>query len=442
MTAARTNALQRFASRYASFAAARIALVIGRWFVLVQSARHLDAVEFAALAAALSAAEILRALSDGGVDSFTYSRLGRAGHPLRITVRAALLLRLSLSLVIAGLAAIVIMRVGIQLQLLPVLALIPATAMQSTSVALLQKEAQFGAMAVLVAGTLLASLAVDWLAYSQAPKLAAMALLLVTPDIAAAVIAAALASPQVLALSRQALRRRRSLQHQLRAVAGKLMPAAAVSILVIAYSRLDVAIVRPLAGSIEQAHYSAGFRLIEPAFMLFAIASLALLAELGAGQTNDVRHVATRLLKLPRTALLLGFPALAAVSATVAVTIALHVIGLTPEASYLAGIFAAAVPFRIANSMLSALLLRFGRFDAVMHAALFNGGITFSFAIALVTIFGAAGAATAALLGEIFNTAYQRLRLRRQLENSAPGTVRLTTAVPNTSARATTPPAA
>lgn len=441
MIVARTNALQRFASRYASFAAARIALVIGRWFVLVQSARHLDAVEFAALAAALSAAEILRALSDGGVDAFTYSRLGRAGHPLRITVRAALLLRLSLSLVIAGLATIVIVRVGIQPQLLPVLALIPATAMQSTSVALLQKEAQFGAMAVLVAGTLLASLAVDWLAYSQAPKLATMALLLVTPDIAAAVIAAALVSPQVLALTRQALHRRRSLQRQLRPVAGKLIPAAAVSILVIVYSRLDVAIVRPLAGSIEQANYSAGFRLIEPAFMLFAIASFALLAELGAGRTNDVRHVATRLLKLPRTALLLGFPALAAVSATVAVTIALLVIGLTPEASYLAGIFAAAVPFRIANSMLSALLLRFGRFDTVMHAALFNGGITFSFAIALVTIYGAAGAATAALIGEIFNTAYQRFRLRRQLENSPAGTVSLTTAVPNTSASATTPPA-
>lgn len=419
MTATHTSAMQRFASRYASFAAARIALVIGRWFVLIQSARHLDAVEFAALAAALSAAEILRALSDAGVDSFAYSRLGRAGHPLRITVRAALLLRLGLSAIVTLVAGMVMLRVANRPELLPVLALVLATAVQSTSVALLQKEARFSAMAVLVAGTLLVSLAVDLMAYVQAPALATMAILLIIPDLAAAAVAATLASPSIKRLLQQAGHRQRSLAAQLKPVASKLAPAAAVSILVILYSRLDVAIVRPLAGNIEQAHYSAGFRLIEPAFTLFAIASLALLAELGAGRTNDVRSLATRLLRLPRMALLLGFPLVAAFCLLAATAATRHIIGLTPDASLLAGIFAAALPFRIGNSMISALLLRFGRFDSVMHAALLNGAITFSLALALVVPYGANGVAAAALIGEIINTGYQRFRLQQQLARTS-----------------------
>lgn len=438
MSRARISVFQRFAGRYASFAAARISLVIGRWFILVQSARHLTTDEFAALAAALSIAEILRALSDAGVDSYSYSRLGPPTSPVRITVRAALLLRVLLSGAVTTLAVMGMLASASRPQLLPVLALILATSVQSMAVALLQKRARFGAMAVLVLATLVASLSVDAVAYARAVSLSGMAVLLVTPDIAAAVIAAALARQSLVALGSRAWRSRRAFVRQLAPIAGKLLAGAAVSVLVILYSRLDVVVVRPLAGATQQAHYSAGFRLVEPAFLLFAIGSLALLAELGSGRNQDVRQLAMHLLKPIPGRLLAMLTGLAALCYLTGIFTARHVVGLTQEAGLLTGMFAAALPFRIANSMISALLQRLGRFDAVMHAAMINGIVTFSAAALLVWPLGATGVALAALIGEIGNTGYQRYRLVQQM-NALSAIPQTPTASSNPDAAAATP---
>lgn len=407
--------LRRFARRYATFAAARIALIVGRWFVLVQSARHLPTSEFAMLAAALSIAEILRALSDVGADGYVYSRLGSSGQRLRATVSAVLAFRGLSAVTVAVVGGSIHATITGRLDVLPVFGIIVAGMGQATGVALLQKQARFGALALLVAITLVASATVDLATLLLPATLARMSWLMIAPDCIAAITALSLAGPLLAAPMRRIRAQRRSLFSNLRPVVGKLLPGGIVSVLVVAYSRLDVMIVLPLAGVTAQAEYSAGFRLVEPAFLFFAIASLALLAELGSGRTADTRRLAQRLLDIPTALIGISLPLAAVLAAVLTWAVSLHLFGLGEAASGLAALFAAALPFRIGNSMISALLLRLGRFDGVMHAAILNAFITFSAATLLTLWIGAPGAAVGALGGEIVNAIYQRRLLRLQL---------------------------
>lgn len=407
--------VRRFAHRYATFAAARVALIVGRWFVLVQSARHLPNSEFAMLAAALSIAEILRALSDIGADGYVYSRLGSQGQRLRATVSAVLAFR--------GLSAVTVTVVGAsihaaltgRLDVLPVFAIIIAGMLQATGVALLQKHARFRALALLVLITVVSSVIVDLVTLLFPATLALMSWLLIAPDCIAALTALVLAGSLLTVPFRRIGAQRRNLVLSLRPLVGKLLPGGIVSVLVVAYSRLDVMIVLPLAGVAAQAEYSSGFRLVEPAFLFFAIASLALLAELGSGRTADTRKLAQRLLDIPSAFIGCLLPLASAVAAALAWLVSLHLFGLSDAISLLAATFAAALPFRIGNSMISTLLMRLGRFDRVMHAAILNAFITFSAAALLTLRLGAPGAAIGALSGEIVNAIYQRHLLRLQL---------------------------
>lgn len=410
------DALRRLASRYASFAAARIALVIGRWFVLIQAARQLSTTEFAALAAMLSGVEVLRAVADLGTDSYIYSRLGAGHQALRGTVRAALVLRAAASLLLSlGGIALAFVLTDIRATL-PVFLLIVATAAQSSAVALLQKAERFGALAVLVGITLATSLLVDLFVLLTPARLPTMAWLLITPDCIAGLSAVAIASAPVRMLLQATTRHWRRLGSQLRLIAGKLIPSALIAVTVMAYSRLDVVIVRPIAGIGAQADYSTGFRLIEPFFMLFALASLALLAELGSRRNTDTVQLARRLLTVPALPTVIGM-ALAVIALGEVARLVTQLLNLRPEAGLLAALFAAAIPFRVANSMITALLLRLGRFDAVMVAAVVNSVITFSLAVLLTQRLGATGAGAAALIGEICNTLLQRHLLKRHLTN-------------------------
>ncbi|WP_439638431.1 lipopolysaccharide biosynthesis protein [Nevskia sp.] len=407
------DALRRLASRYASFAAARIALVIGRWFVLIQAARHLSIAEFAALAATLSGVELLRAVADLGTDSYIYSRLGSGHQALRATVRAALVLRGAASLLLSvGGIALAFLLTDTRATL-PIFLLIVATAAQSSAVALLQKAERFSGLGVLVGITLAASLLVDLFVLMTPARLSTMAWLLITPDCIAGLSAVMIASAPMRALLQATGRHWRRLGHALRLIAGKLIPSALIAVTVMAYSRLDVVIVRPIAGIDAQADYSAGFRLIEPFFMLFALASLALLAELGSRRNADTVQLARRLLAAPVWPTVIGM-VLAVMALGALARLVTQLLNLRPEAGLLAALFAAAIPFRVANSMITALLLRLGRFDAVMYAAVINSVITFSLAVLLTQRFGAAGAGAAALTGEICNTLFQRHRLQRQ----------------------------
>ncbi|WP_295683409.1 hypothetical protein, partial [uncultured Nevskia sp.] len=362
--------VRRIAQRYFTFVAARIALVIGRWFVLIQSAKHLDKIDFAALAAALSVAELLRALADGGVDNFSYSRLGGANCRVRVTVRTAFFFRAVIATILMVIGAAVHYFLVGELRVLPVFLLIGITLAQTTSIALLQKEAQFSRLATLVGITLVASLAVNLTVLLSPAQLGLMSMLLIAPDAVAASAGLVLASPAISKMLAQWRRARRPALSILRSIASKLAPISLVTMLVMIYSRLDVTLVLPLLGSIAQADYSAGWRLTEPLFLFLSIASFALLAELGSVSSNNAQVLGTVLTKPAAILPMIGLLAIALIAVFVVRFVAGNWIGLSAEASLLAGILAGGIPFRVANTLISTVLQRLARFDRVLVASI------------------------------------------------------------------------
>lgn len=398
--------------RYATFASARIALVLGRWAALLYGARVFAPEDFAKIAAMLSAVEILRALGDVGADSFIYARLGPADRPLSRVVKAAMLLRGVLSAATFAIGLIVCTWWLSDNRTLMLFALIPATVVQATAVALLQKRARRGSLMTLVLLTFIASAAVVVTVLTQSPGLLATVVLLITPDLAAAAVASALAWRPLRELFRL---RAASLRRATSAIARKLAQTGAVTVLVMAYTRLDVLVVLPLVGAAAQGAYSAGFRLIEPFFLLFAIASVALLAELGSQDIARAQRLGRRLANSGLAALILALVPAALAAAMLGYLISGWVVKLGEAASLLAAIFAASLPFRIINILSSALLQRLGHFHRVTQAAIINSVVTFGFAFLLAATVGAVGVAAAALLGEAVNAAVQRRALRSVL---------------------------
>lgn len=375
------------------------------------AARNLPSREFAAIAATLSVMEILRAIADMGADAFIYARIGPPGKRLSQLVRAAMLLRGGLSLGIAAAACLVAAAFTNSLYLLILLLLIPVTAIQANAVALLQKRGRREPLALLVIASLIASAVVAVSVSLFRPVSAGAVLLLVAPDVAAAITAVLLTLGQlrlVLALGN------RSFTRAFHVVRYKLAQTTMVNVLSIAYSRLDVLVVLPTCGVFAQSAYSAGFRLVEPFFLLFGIASIALLAELGGRGVSRTRELARTL-----TAISIPFfmlPALlgaAAICAGLAWWGSMTFVHFKEDGSLLAGVIAAAIPFRILNTMISALLQRLGYFQQIARAAIINAVITFSLALIGARLGGAPAVAAGAVAGEAANFFFQLGVLRR-----------------------------
>jgi len=411
--------LKQFASRYASFAGARIALVVSRWFVLIQSARHLTPIEFGVLAAALSASEITRALGDLGVDSFVYSRLGGPNSPLSPCVRTAILLRAVTSVLLLFIAVYIWNAIALPINVSTVFLLIFAVPTQSTAVAMLQKAAAFRSLMLLIGITFVASLTVDAVALANPKSLGLMALLLVSADLVAAFAALALAAPMIAQLFRAASKRRRSVWKIIQPSMGRLLPSALIAVIVMVYGRIDVVIVRPLLGANAQADFSAGFRLIEPFFLIFAIGALALLAEL-AGRTRDSsQKIANHILRASPVFITVALAAFGMMCATITDLVAAHLLGLTKQAALVAALLASAIPFRIANTLITTLLQKFGRFDLVLVAAALNCTFIIGLSLILHRAIGFSGIAGSTVCSELITLFVLRriLAFQQSLQN-------------------------
>lgn len=405
------NTLLGFATRYASFAAARIAVVAGRWFIVVLSARQLPSADFAALAAALSTAEIIRAIGDIGVDSFAYSKLGGPSGPLSPVVRTALLTRVLASALLLPATVILWIFAGLEAGVVPVFLLILAAPSQATGVALLQKSADFKKLSTLVLVTVGASISADIFALVRPSTLRLMAFLLVVPDVVAGVSAFWLAAnPIRLALDAVA-NSQRAPWNILKPATSRLLPSAMVAIVVMAYGRLDVVTIRPLFGTNAQADFSAGFRVIEPLFLLFAIGALALLAELGSKQRQSSNELARRIVLLPPQIIIPILLIVATITALIVYFLTGNIVGLNPRAACVAALLASAIPFRVANTLITTLLQKFGRFDQVMKAAIINGGLIFGISLATSFSIGFPGIAVSTLCAEIMTSALLRTML-------------------------------
>lgn len=410
---------RRLLERYATFAGARFVLLLARWTVLLYAAKKLPSADFSALAALLSAVEILRAISDAGADNVIYARLGARGSRIPGLVKTAALVRFALSGLLFLLALPICLRIGHQPALLVLAVLIPASALQFTSVALLQKNGQFSTLSMIVLAILGISGFVVLAVFRLHPTLAQTAGLLVVADVAAALLASFCVRRQLRALFRI---RRSALVRGLREVIPKLTQTGVVSVAVVSYNRLDVLVVLPLCGALAQSAYSAGFRFIEPIYNIFAIASIALLAELGSQGRSQSEQLVHRLLSSSGPLVLISMSLLAATAAATAYWTVEQLLGLSPVAAAVAAVLAANMPLRLTTTFVAVILQRLGYFQALMNATLINAVCIFSFAVLLSGPLGAAGAAVGTVLGECVNV-FLLLRLLRRSRLAA-GSVR------------------
>ena len=196
-----------------------------------------------------------------------------------------------------------------------------------------------------------------------------------------------------------------------------MLPSFAVSILVILYTRLDVFLVLPLLGTLSQANYSIGFRLVEPVFLILSLGSLSLLAELGSHSTSKSRSIATRLMQSLNAARYFLLMFCGVILAFIFQYISLHFLNLSVSASWVTFFLALAIPIKLCNTFFTTLLQRNGRYNIVFYAAIVAFLCTMIFGIILGSFVGVVGIAVATLIAESSNFLYQKYQVKKMLRS-------------------------
>ena len=196
-----------------------------------------------------------------------------------------------------------------------------------------------------------------------------------------------------------------------------LLPSFAVSILVVLYTRLDVILVLPLLGTLSQANYSVGFRLVEPLFLILSLGSLSLLAELGSHSTSNSRLIAARLMQSLNAVRYLLLILCGVILAFGFQYISLHFLNLSVSASWVTFFLVLAIPIKLCNTFFTTLLQRNGRYNIVLYAAMVVFLCTMIFGLILGSYIGVVGIAVATLIAESTNFLYQKYQVKKMLRN-------------------------
>ena len=401
-----------FLSRYSSFTLAKAALLVGRSAILIFSYGWLPAKDFSVIAGTLSFVEIVRAFTDMGAENIIYSRLSSSIKPLPNIVKNLIKLRF----LVSALSSLILFFIGYvffaasawPLFLLPLIGSI-----QNSSVAFMQKNRDFRTILWLVLFVALAALLAVYLVVLLQLKASHLALSMILPESISTLFGVWMTR----AHWRVVLTYSKKNDHRFGRLAPYILPSLAISVLVVLYSRLDVVLVLPLLGSVAQADYSIGFRLVEPVYLLLSLASLSLLAELGAYQTAHARLISARLLTVlnPRNyCLSLG---LGLGMAFLIRWIAFHYLKLSEGAGWITFFLVLSIPIRLCNTFLTTLLQRGGLYYRVLYAAMIVFAVTLTFGWIFGAYLGVVGIAFASFLAEFSNFMYQKRTVNLMVES-------------------------
>ena len=400
-----------FLQRYLSFTIVKVGLVIGRWLILMLALGWLAPPEFALMAGAFSIVEILRAFGDIGAENVIYARLAGSERPLPLIVKKLISWRLLTSSALGLLGALVFgILVGHGAWL--IFGLVFILAFQNTSIAFLQKNRNQNKIIFLAFVAIIGAIFSVLVAVLYRPNGLMLSLLLILPETFAAVAGIYLTKNYWLLLVFSVPQ---NLHLGLNRLLPFIAPSVAVSILVMCYTRLDILLVLPLMGLIAQANYSAGFRLVEPIFLLLSLASVSLLAELGSYYTRDLRLFTERVTAFLDFRTLVIFLILGCILGFVSEIIGVKFFKLSAEAAKIAGLLALAIPVKILNGFLTSLLQRGGNYNQVLYAAIWNTVTTWIIALILGTLIGVTGIAIGALIGDIINFLFQYRAVKNRL---------------------------
>jgi O-antigen/teichoic acid export membrane protein len=183
-------------------------------------------------------------------------------------------------------------------------------------------------------------------------------------------------------------------------------PIAVTTILVIAYTRLDVIFLNQLADSTAVGYYSIAYRITEP-FQLVAVTfSISIYSHLS--QLFILQPLLFRRKAIQYVLVMLGY---GLVSCMLLIFVAPYLIEIfLPKyiaASPIMYVLAVALVVRGVNTSLTAVIQALGQYSSITIVALVNMILISLLLWLLLTEYGAIGAAFALLIGEIINTTIQ-----------------------------------
>ncbi|MDC6477031.1 hypothetical protein OAW71_02425 [Methylophilaceae bacterium] len=404
--------LKDFLYRYTSFTLAKVTLFIGRSAILILSFQWLSTTEFALIASVFSLVEILRVITDVGSEQIIYSRLSSANKPIPNIVKSLVTFRVKVSFLVTAVFSFTSYFI-LSSDIWPLFLLPAIYSVQSSSISFMQKKRDFTKIFILVILIFLAALLSIFIAFFYEITGTFLIYLMIFPELLAAVAG--------LVISKNAwydimLYKCRTF-HLIPKLLPYILPSFAVSILVILYTRLDLILVLPLLGTLSQANYSIGFRLVEPVFLILALGSLSLLTELGSYTTANSRLTGKRLMQsldaIRYFLLILG----GAILAFGFQYISLHLLHLSVASSWVTFFLALAIPIKLFNTFFSVLLQRNGRYFILLQAAIITFLFSIIFGLILGNYIGVAGIAIATLIAESSNFLYQKHQVEKMLRN-------------------------
>ena len=199
----------------------------------------------------------------------------------------------------------------------------------------------------------------------------------------------------------------------IRTIYGLLWRSGLGAVIVISYSRLDVLLVKPLLGADLQADYSAGFRLVEPAAVLFGFATTALLSEFGNRGGLELKEKIGKVLLKIKLWQLIPSIFLCLLISVVIYFGAVSMLGFSRNASIVACLLALIMPVRAVSGIITAIQIRFSQMGSVLMATIVNLSMTLTISIVFARHYGIYAICAAALIGELASISYQLFNLSR-----------------------------
>jgi len=404
--------LKDFLYRYTSFTLAKVTLLIGRSAILILSYQWLTIAEFALIAGAFSFVEILRALTDVGTENIIYSRFSSANKPIPNIVKSLVTFRVLVSFLVSAIFSFASYYI-FSSEVWPLFLLPAISSLQSSSISFMQKQRDFRKILILVIIVFSVALLSVCTVFLYEIKGIFLIYLMILPELCAAFTGLVITKNAWYKIMLYKPR----IFHLVPKLLPYLLPSFAVSILVVLYTRLDVILVLPLLGTLSQASYSIGFRLVEPLFLILSLGSLSLLAELGSHSTSNSRLIAARLMQSLNAVRYLLLILCGVILAFGFQYISLHFLNLSVSASWVTFFLVLAIPIKLCNTFFTTLLQRNGRYNIVLYAAMVVFLCTMIFGLILGSYIGVVGIAVATLIAESTNFLYQKYQVKKMLRN-------------------------
>lgn len=383
-----------------------------RLFVLYLLAASLDSASFAPIAFGLTIVEIVRFVTDWGIDTLSLRRFstpdsGEASLRFRSVVRikaaAAIVgFMLSMPLLVFG-AAIPSISIAILLSLTVVTSL-----WLNLSVNWLQARGHLHHAAIFMAGVGLLALGMQFAAHLMGLGPASRFVMLIAFEAGMVALMSWFAWRKLLPIA--------PIHHveSIRSWIIDATPIALATILALAYSRFDQIYIKAFYSSDILGNYTLAFRLVEPVqFVMVSITATIYSRASRAIQSGDDIYIVARMsikwiLAISVSAIV--FSITLAMLGRLYLPVYFEAYSLTPEFLY---IVLLTLPFRCINLCLSAFIWSFNNYKTILKINLVNTFIIFLMVFCLGYSFGYFGAAFAIVIGEMINTAMQSNALWR-----------------------------